>query len=66
MFRRLARFQFAATGGDGGDAQARDLSEGAITAMSQPLGFESDTESALMFIERAQQEIDPRVQGFRR
>ncbi len=66
MFSPLARFQFTATSGNRGNAQARDLSQGAIPAISQPLGFESDIEAALMFIQRANQKIDPAVQRFRR
>jgi hypothetical protein len=42
------------------------LSEGAITAMAQLLRFESDKESALVFIQRADQEIDVGVRRFGR
>jgi hypothetical protein len=57
----LGVLQFAATGSNGVYTQASNLREHAITPVAQALRFETDIQTPLVFIERADQEINVRV-----
>jgi len=50
--------QFASATRNRVPIQAGDLSDALVTAMPQPLGFETGIQPALLFIERAQKEIE--------
>jgi hypothetical protein len=57
----LGGVQFAAPRGDGVDTQPSNLRERAITTVTKALRLETDVQTPLVFIERADQEIDVRV-----
>jgi hypothetical protein len=65
-FSRLGGLQLATSRRNGVHTQAGNLSERAITAVTKPLRFETDVQSSLVLIEGTDQEIDVRVQLFRR
>jgi hypothetical protein len=57
----LGVLQFAAPRGNGVYTQASNVREQAITTVTKALGFETDIQTPLVFIERADQEINVRV-----